>query len=487
MKTRACAPVLLLSFIAPAVLTEAGLTSPLLSEPLSFAQSSDPVTEVARQRYEEGVKAYDAGRFEDARTAFLQVYALKRHPAVLLNLGQSELRSNHLEDAGKHLQQFLREHTTATPEQRAAAEKAIADVKRRTGFLVVTTDANGADISVDGVLVGKAPLLDPVFVPPGKHTLFATYQDRSATVQVDAKIGTATSATLTLGTTGAPLTPAVGASTTAPSSASPAAVTPPPAQPPAAGTAQPAPGATTPGATTPGATTPGATTPGATTPGATTPGATTPGATTPGATTPGATTPGATAPSTSPAAPTSSGGLSFSTSNTMGSMSPDQASGGREPFFHWYARKPLAWAGTGIAGVGLVLGIVGSAVAVNASSNADDVGREIEAYVASHESTIPANRRSQPCGAREDSSGDLPGFETACGSLRDELDSYDGALPLAITGWVLLGVGVVGTATYAMIDWYPQKHQAASDGPRVTVIAPFVAPGQVALGVAGTF
>ncbi|WP_437493087.1 hypothetical protein WME75_19715 [Sorangium sp. So ce1014] len=476
MKTRACAPVLLLSLIAPAVLTEAGLTSSLLSEPVSFAQSSDPVTEVARQRYEEGVKAYDAGRFEDARTAFLQVYALKRHPAVLLNLGQSELRSNHLEDAGKHLQQFLREHTTATPEQRAAAEKAIADVKRRTGFLLVTTDANGADISVDGVLVGKAPLPDPVFVTPGKHTLFATYQDRSATLQVDAKIGTATPATLTLGTTGAPAagapTPAPGVPPTAPTSTLPGAVPPTPAQPPPVGTAQPAPGAAAAGAAAAGAVAPGATTP---------------GAATPGATTPGATTPGATAPSTSPAAPTSPGGLSVSTSNTMGSMSPDQSSGGREPFFHWYARKPLAWAGTGIAGVGLVMGIVGSAIAVNASSNADDVGTQIKTYVASHESTIPANRRSQPCGAREDPSGDLPGFETACGSLRGELDSYDGALPWAITGWVLLGVGVVGTATYAMIDWYPRKQQAASDGPRVTVIAPFVAPGQAALGVAGTF
>ncbi|WP_437932098.1 hypothetical protein WMF37_23555 [Sorangium sp. So ce291] len=462
MKIRACAPVLLLSLLAPAVLTEAGLTSFPLSEPLSFAQASDPITEVARQRYEDGVKAYDTGRFEDARTAFLQVYTLKRHPAVLLNLGQSELRSNHLEDAGKHLQQFLREHTSATPEQRAAAEKAIADVKRRTGFLVVVADANGADISVDGVLVGKAPLPDPVFVTPGKHTLFATYQDRSATTQVDAKIGVATSATLTLGTTGAPPAPVAGATApgpatpAAPTSTSPAAATPLPAQSPAGATP-------------------------------TAPGATAPGTTTPGATAPGATAPGTTAPGTSPGAPASSGGFTLSTSNTMGSMNPDQTASGREPFFHWYKRKPLAWVGTGVAGVGLVMGIVGTAIAANASGNADEIGSEIKAFVVKNESTIPANRRAQPCGRREDPSGDLRGFENACGSLREELDSYDGALPWAITGWVLLGVGVVGTATYAMIDWYPNERPAAAAGPRVTRIAPLVAPGQVSLSVAGTF
>ncbi len=58
---------------------------------------------------------------------------------------------------------------------------------------------------------------------------------------------------------------------------------------------------------------------------------------------------------------------------------------------------------------------------------------------------------------------------------------------MAITGWVLFGVGVVGTATYAMIDWYPQKQQTAADGPRITAIAPFVAPGQATLSVAGAF
>lgn len=438
MKIRACAPALVLSLFAPALLTEAGLTALPFSEPMSFAQSADPVTEVARQRYEDGVKAYDAGRFEEARIAFLQVYKLKGHPAVLLNLGQSELRSNHPEDAGNHLQRFLREHTTATPDQRAAAEKSIAEAKRRTAFIVVVADASGADISVDGTLVGKAPLLDPVFVKPGKHTLFATYQDKSATTQVDAKIGVATTATLTLGTPGAPA--AAVPATPPPSPATPAQATPPPsayppsAPPPAIGTTQPATGADARGAP--------------------------------------------------PAASASgSGGFSLSTSGTLGSMQPDQPAGNREPFLSWYARKPLAWAGTGVAGVGLIMGIVGSAAAANASANADDIGRAIE----NHARTHPLQGREDPCGPRDVSGADAPGFEKACGALREEFDSYDGALPWAITGWVLFGVGVVGTATYAMVDWYPAKQQTALDGPRITSIAPTLSPDQVALGIAGTF
>src|SRR5262249_18993268 len=135
------------------------------SEPAARAQGpvNDSVTVVARQRYTEGVAAYDAGRYEDARAAFLQAYALKHHPAVLLNLGQSELRSNHPEDAGNHLQQFLREHTSATPEERATAEKGIAEAKKKSGYVIVNVDAAGADVNIDGTTIGKSPLLDPVF------------------------------------------------------------------------------------------------------------------------------------------------------------------------------------------------------------------------------------------------------------------------------------------------------------------------------------
>src|SRR5262245_41498742 len=109
MRLRASATALVVSFCLPVLLTEAGLVTSPLAEPGSFAQD-DAVTEVARQRYDEGVKAFEAGRFEDARSAFLQVYKLKRHPVVLLNLGLSEVRSDYPAEGGNHLQRFLRDN-----------------------------------------------------------------------------------------------------------------------------------------------------------------------------------------------------------------------------------------------------------------------------------------------------------------------------------------------------------------------------------------
>ena len=94
MKSRCFTTVLLLalSFVAGAFVVTFRLNP-------ASAQGGDAMTEMARQRFQEGVKFYDQKKYEESRAAFLQAYALKHHPAVLLNLAQAELRSNHPVDA----------------------------------------------------------------------------------------------------------------------------------------------------------------------------------------------------------------------------------------------------------------------------------------------------------------------------------------------------------------------------------------------------
>jgi hypothetical protein len=179
--------------------------------PARQAQTPTPasdadVNERARLAFQTGVRAFDLGKFEEARVAFSQAYALRRHPAVLLNLGLSEVKSGHSADGANHLQLFLRD-PSARPDQRTAAEKAIGDAKKKAGFVVVAVDANGADVSVDGVALGPSPLLDPVFAAPGRHTFLATHQGRSSAIEVDVRVGKASVASIALGSTGVPATP----------------------------------------------------------------------------------------------------------------------------------------------------------------------------------------------------------------------------------------------------------------------------------------
>jgi hypothetical protein len=166
-----------------------------VSLPVQAQPGDDPVTVQARARFKEGVDYYDKGKYEEARLAFLQAYTLKKHPAVLLNLAQSTAKANHPLEASKYFQQFLKEATTATPQQKKDAETGLAEVRGKLGRIEIIAPA-GTDISLDdGGKIGTAPFTEPIDVEPGPHTLKSSTETQKviATVgqKVEAKFGAA--------------------------------------------------------------------------------------------------------------------------------------------------------------------------------------------------------------------------------------------------------------------------------------------------------
>jgi hypothetical protein len=213
MKIRAYAFALLV-----ALLPIASIQAPAQAQ----GAAKDAVTEMARQRFQEGVRLFDAGKFEEARAAFVQAYALKKHPAVLLNLAQSEVKSNHPVDAARHFVLFIRENSSAQPNELRAAEKGLAEARQKTGRLVVTVNMPGADVLVDDEVIGRAPLTDPVDVSGGSRKVEARLAGYPAvTVQATATVGKDTPVSLSFpGATAAGavavVPPAAGATTTTP-------------------------------------------------------------------------------------------------------------------------------------------------------------------------------------------------------------------------------------------------------------------------------
>jgi hypothetical protein len=148
----------------------------VITAPRSAEAQDDATTKAARARFLEGVEFYDKKNYESARAAFLQAYALRKHPAVLLNLAQSSLRSGHAAEAVKYFQQFLRESTSITPAQRSDADSGIAEGRAKLGHLEISAPT-AAEITVDGTVVGNAPLPESVDVEPGSHTIKARMTD----------------------------------------------------------------------------------------------------------------------------------------------------------------------------------------------------------------------------------------------------------------------------------------------------------------------
>jgi|SoiMethySBSTD1v2_1073268.scaffolds.fasta_scaffold33610_4 hypothetical protein len=164
--------------------------------------ADDTMIQMARERFQEGVKYYDEKQYEKARAAFLQAYALKRHPAVLLNLAQSELRSGHEADAAKHFVTYLREHKEASALERQEAEKGLQAAKAKVGEITLNVDVDGAEIFVDGQPEGRSPLSGPIYLEPGQHSIEARREGKAGSTNVTAKAGVAANASVTLGSTG---------------------------------------------------------------------------------------------------------------------------------------------------------------------------------------------------------------------------------------------------------------------------------------------
>jgi hypothetical protein len=170
-------------WLAPCALVAA------LAAPLSARADDDPTTTAAaRERFKEGVAYFDQKQYEKARAAFLQAYALKKHPAVLLNLAQSELRAAHERDAAKHFSAYLREATEASAAEREAAQAGLQAAKAVLGEVNVSAE-HGSEILVDGTSEGAAPLPNPVYVDPGTHTIEAKKGDRTARQSITTKAG----------------------------------------------------------------------------------------------------------------------------------------------------------------------------------------------------------------------------------------------------------------------------------------------------------
>jgi tetratricopeptide (TPR) repeat protein len=171
-------PVLLLSYSwASVAITDASVC---------HAQT-DVETEEARRRFQEGVRFYDQRQYDKARLSFLQAYALKPHPAVLLNLAQSELRAGHYAEAATNFAKYIRENPSA--EAMDHARTAFEEARKRVVEVNVAVNQPDAIITVDGVEAGKSPLPDVLYVTPGARTIGAEKEGAHASHLLRAEAG----------------------------------------------------------------------------------------------------------------------------------------------------------------------------------------------------------------------------------------------------------------------------------------------------------
>ncbi len=155
---------------AKPIATPAGSASAKLSATPYDEDTRDPRTR-ALARYNDGIDFATKKDWTRAYHAFLAAWTLVQTVKVALNLGKAELETVRYGDAALHLQYCI-DNTKPGDGNGALARTWIVEAQKKAAKLTVKAP-DGARLFVDGVLAGKAPLREPLFLNPGVHTVEA--------------------------------------------------------------------------------------------------------------------------------------------------------------------------------------------------------------------------------------------------------------------------------------------------------------------------
>ncbi|MGO8997309.1 MAG: hypothetical protein ACLQVI_28675 [Polyangiaceae bacterium] len=224
-----------------ALVTAASLLFSLQASPANAANPKKPAAQTpdearadAEKRLEEGLQRYAKGDYEGARLAFAQAYAVLTSIDLLYNLMRSEVKSGHPLEALVHIHQMLRD-PKATTEDRAKAERLLEEANSVTGHVAIEAP-DGAEIVLDDVPSGEAPIKEAFDVTPGKHKVAARANGSSRVTTVDAPAGQIVTARFALEAGRAPTVsgpvPVAGPPAPPPPPPQPQQEPPPPPEPP---------------------------------------------------------------------------------------------------------------------------------------------------------------------------------------------------------------------------------------------------------------
>jgi tetratricopeptide (TPR) repeat protein len=133
-----------------------------------FAQPASKVDE-AKAHFKTGAELYDENNFRGALVEFQRAYELAPSYRILYNIGQVDMELADYAGALTAYKRYLREGGPDVPAERV--KEVNAEIQRLTGRvgLITVQTAAGAEVLVDDLSVGYAPLPEPVTVNTGRH------------------------------------------------------------------------------------------------------------------------------------------------------------------------------------------------------------------------------------------------------------------------------------------------------------------------------
>ncbi|MDC0740701.1 PEGA domain-containing protein [Polyangium mundeleinium] len=132
-----------------------------------------PATPEADKHFEKGRALVDNDKWADAYGEFRAAYEVSPEPKYLAALIRAEIVTGRKPDAATHLVLLLRQRHQLNGPTVTQAEQTLAELRERLGVVRIAVNVEGAEVLVDGKVVGRSPMEGECFVAAGSHTFEA--------------------------------------------------------------------------------------------------------------------------------------------------------------------------------------------------------------------------------------------------------------------------------------------------------------------------
>jgi hypothetical protein len=179
----ACAAALLLGFLVVLPARGPGRESAAGAgwlSVVSVAQAQPPggAKVEAKAKLQRGAQLLQQGEFAQALAQFKEAYELVPSPKIYFNFGIAYVGMARYSEALESFEHFIQEAKEASPGSLADARQQIENLTGKVERVRVSSDRDGAEVSIDGRSYGLTPLAHPLYVDPGAHQLVVQDHDR---------------------------------------------------------------------------------------------------------------------------------------------------------------------------------------------------------------------------------------------------------------------------------------------------------------------
>ncbi len=141
--------------------------------------AGDAVVQQAKELYRQGSEHARKGDWERAYVSLKLSFDLVPHWSTAASLGQCELELDRHVDAATHLDYAARS-LPFDAEEHEHIDGLLKRARSQVAGLDLQVNRDGAVVSLDGKLLGTAPVVGPLFVTPGEHIVTARVEGRPA-------------------------------------------------------------------------------------------------------------------------------------------------------------------------------------------------------------------------------------------------------------------------------------------------------------------